>query len=66
MLSIGVVLIMEKDILEDKFNEFVKDKIKESDCIRKTYHINKSEALQIITLFELAKIHTHIDFLINK
>jgi len=57
---------MENKTLEEQFNEFVKNKLKESDNIRKIYHTNKSEALQILTLFELAKIHTHIDFLINK
>ena len=56
---------MEKDTLEDKFDEFIKNKLKDSNNIKKTYHINKSEALQILTLFELAKIHTHLDFLVE-
>jgi len=57
---------MENETLEDQFDEFVKAKLEESDIIRKKYHINKSEALQIISLFEMAKIHSHIDYLIKK
>jgi len=51
----------EENTLESQVNEFIEAYLKEAKRIRKTYKLNKTEAMLVLNRFELAKIHSHID-----
>ena len=51
----------EPKTVEEAIPNIIKFYLEEAEKLSKAYNVNRTEALQIITLIELAKIHTHID-----
>jgi hypothetical protein len=55
----------ETTTLEDHVDEYLKDFLAEARGIQKQYRVNKSEALLLMVLFELKKVHSHLDNEVN-
>ena len=51
----------EKTTIEEQVNEFLEAFLAEARGIQKKYGVNKSEALLLMVLFELKKVHSHLD-----
>jgi hypothetical protein len=55
----------ETTTMEEQVNEYLEDFLAEAREIQKKYRINKSEALLLMVLFELKKVHSHLDDEVN-
>jgi len=49
------------ETIESQADEFLKDFLAESMTLQKKFGVNESEALLLMVLLELKKVHSHLD-----
>ena len=55
----------EPQTVEEVMPQLIKFYIGEAEKLSEAYEISKAEALNLIMLVELAKVHTHIDQMVE-
>ena len=51
----------EKTTIEEQVVEIIRNILLEARDVQRKYGVNKTESLEIMIIFELKKIHSHLD-----